>query len=523
MIDLPAVDRDRLLGGLAALVEAHAIYRVKGFAHVPGKPMRLLVQGVGARFDSYYDASGSRPKPRRTRLVFIGRRTRQRPRCAPACRAPSPDVMHLLTTRPGGFVEDEGAVVRLGQYAGRASWCSARRRHHARAARRGPGARALAAVAAARERDVPETAGVARPLHRRGAAARWSWWWTTSAPSRRGPTASSGSGNWRAPAASARCSRATSRRTRTCCARARPPIDWCRTLWHYFCARSGPAGAPCCCRSLAFHGLGQGPAPEPPRPVAPGSRARAGPHGPLDLGDITAGWTSRRAGRRDNVFYRSHLQSGNTAAFDALAGALRERGLNPLPVAARFAEGPGVHRRAAPAVRRPRGVARDERPPPSRRSPTPAASPLAGDAPVLQVIVSGATRDDWLADPQGLRPRDIAMQVALPEVDGRIVTRAISFKGLAWRCELTQTDIAGYQPDAERVGVRGRPRAALVPAARRGRSAEAPRARAGELPRQEAASAAAWASTPPASVVNILGRLAAGGYAVRRPAAGRRR
>ena len=44
---------------------------------------------------------------------------------------------------------------------------------------------------------------------------------------------------------------------------------------------------------------------------------------------------------------------------------------------------------------------------------------LAGDAPVLQVIVSGGNREDWLADSQGLRPRDIAMQVALPEMDGR--------------------------------------------------------------------------------------------------------
>jgi len=72
VIDLPAVDRDRLLGALAALVEAHAIYRVKGFAHVPGKPMRLLVQGVGARFDSHYDRKWFATETPATRLVFIG-------------------------------------------------------------------------------------------------------------------------------------------------------------------------------------------------------------------------------------------------------------------------------------------------------------------------------------------------------------------------------------------------------------------------------------------------------------------
>jgi cobaltochelatase CobN len=76
---------------------------------------------------------------------------------------------------------------------------------------------------------------------------------------------------------------------------------------------------------------------------------------------------------------------------------------------------------------------------------------LAGDAPVLQVILSGGNRDAWLADNQGLHARDIAMHIALPEVDGRIVTRAVSFKGLAYRCPHTQVDVVRYQPDAERI------------------------------------------------------------------------
>jgi len=37
------------------LVEVNTIYRVKGFAALPGAPMRLVVQGVGRRFDSYFD------------------------------------------------------------------------------------------------------------------------------------------------------------------------------------------------------------------------------------------------------------------------------------------------------------------------------------------------------------------------------------------------------------------------------------------------------------------------------------
>ena len=40
---------------LTQLVVQHGILRVKGFAAIPGKPMRLLIQGVGTRFDKHFD------------------------------------------------------------------------------------------------------------------------------------------------------------------------------------------------------------------------------------------------------------------------------------------------------------------------------------------------------------------------------------------------------------------------------------------------------------------------------------
>mgnify|MGYP000146144022 CR=1 FL=1 len=45
----------------------------------------------------------------------------------------------------------------------------------------------------------------------------------------------------------------------------------------------------------------------------------------------------------------------------------------------------------------------------------------------------------------------VAMHVAMPEVDGRIITRAISFKGLSHRSALTQSDVVQYQAHAERL------------------------------------------------------------------------
>ncbi|WP_326534560.1 cobalamin biosynthesis protein CobW [Pseudorhodoferax sp.] len=72
VLELPAVDRERLLAALARLVEQQAILRVKGFAEIPGKPMRWLLQGVGRRFDHHFDRAWREGERRGTRLVFIG-------------------------------------------------------------------------------------------------------------------------------------------------------------------------------------------------------------------------------------------------------------------------------------------------------------------------------------------------------------------------------------------------------------------------------------------------------------------
>jgi cobaltochelatase CobN len=231
-----------------------------------------------------------------------------------------------------------------------------------------------------------------------------------------------------------------------------------RQLWQYM--RAGGAGnAMQFLRAVAFHGLGHGEAPLPPRSLP--QVALHVPRG-IDAAHTVAGIDDLRAGWHADapvvalVFYRSHLLSGNTAAFDALAAALHAEGLNPLPVALDSLKDPlclsafrglcsehdvqlVLNTTAFAALGQ---GAQDD---------AGEALALAGDAPVLQVIVSGGNREDWLADSQGLRPRDIAMQIALPEMDGRIITRAVSFKGLSHRCELTQTEVVNYQPEPDRI------------------------------------------------------------------------
>ncbi|MEM6986889.1 MAG: GTP-binding protein, partial [Pseudomonadota bacterium] len=58
--------------GLDTLVAGETVFRVKGHAAVPGKPMRLLVQGVGERFDAHFDRRWRPDESCRTRLVCIG-------------------------------------------------------------------------------------------------------------------------------------------------------------------------------------------------------------------------------------------------------------------------------------------------------------------------------------------------------------------------------------------------------------------------------------------------------------------
>src|SRR3546814_6211219 len=73
------------------------------------------------------------------------------------------------------------------------------------------------------------------------------------------------------------------------------------------------------------------------------------------------------------------------------------------------------------------------------------------DGPVLQVVFSGGTAKAWEEGTAGLPARDIAMNVALPEVDGRLLTRAVSFKGAARWDAATQTSVVAYEPVADRI------------------------------------------------------------------------
>ena len=68
----PVSDPAALQERMAGVTQAHDVLRMKGFVDVQGKPMRLLVQGVGARFRQNFDRPWGRDEKRASRLVVIG-------------------------------------------------------------------------------------------------------------------------------------------------------------------------------------------------------------------------------------------------------------------------------------------------------------------------------------------------------------------------------------------------------------------------------------------------------------------
>jgi cobaltochelatase CobN len=134
------------------------------------------------------------------------------------------------------------------------------------------------------------------------------------------------------------------------------------------------------------------------------------------------------------VFYRSYVLAKDTAAIAALSNALATRGLG---VTAIFV----TSLKDADAI----AFMRDEliRINPdviinttgfSARLDSEAGILDSAGAPVLQAIFAGATQAQWRENPRGLAAADLAMNVVLPEIDGRLITRAIACKEEASHC-----------------------------------------------------------------------------------------
>ncbi|MCJ7993029.1 cobalamin biosynthesis protein CobW [Rhizobium cremeum] len=68
----PIADPAGFVERLKDVIATHDVLRLKGFIDVPGKPMRLVIQAVGSRVDTYFDRPWAAGETRETRLVVIG-------------------------------------------------------------------------------------------------------------------------------------------------------------------------------------------------------------------------------------------------------------------------------------------------------------------------------------------------------------------------------------------------------------------------------------------------------------------
>ena len=129
------------------------------------------------------------------------------------------------------------------------------------------------------------------------------------------------------------------------------------------------------------------------------------------------------------IFYRAMLLAADTAAIDALARALTERGLAPAPLVV-----PSLKDRAAAefvraAVARLKPAAIVTATGFSAAAAAGASTPFDHTtAPVLQAVIATTRRSAWSQSPRGLGPADLAMHVVLPEIDGRVLQGVIAFK-----------------------------------------------------------------------------------------------
>ncbi len=177
-------------------------------------------------------------------------------------------------------------------------------------------------------------------------------------------------------------------------------------------------------------------------------------------------WLALRAPDKASVgivFYRAHWMSGNTRFIDALIEQLEKLGLNVLPVftsSLRAGHSENTLPKALGYFSGEQGAHIDvliNTTAFAMGEITPGGATPAGwsvsvlerlNVPVLQAITSGMMQRQWEQSARGLNPLDAAMNVVLPEFDGRIITVPLSFKAKA---SGLSNELVEYQPLPDRV------------------------------------------------------------------------
>jgi cobaltochelatase CobN len=295
--------------------------------------------------------------------------------------------------------------------------------------------------------------------------------------------------------------------------------DW-HALWSYF-VEGGPENNTNLLR-CAQAIIDDAERPSPAKPLL-----RAGVYWPgsgiADLAHIQHHWVYG-APVAAIVFYRALVQGAGLNPINRMVRALLQEGINPLPVfvaslkddvsaatlAALFDDAPPA------VVLNATGFAVSS-PQSAEHVPTPLDKP---GVPVFQMVFSGGTEEAWIEGLNGLNARDIAMNVALPEVDGRVLTRAVSFKSEAYFDEATECRIATYRAQGDRIAFVAKLAANWARLGRKQNSEKRVAILLANYPNKDGRLANGVGLDTPQSCTDLLGALAKAGYEIEHPPAG---
>ncbi|WP_298964091.1 cobaltochelatase subunit CobN [uncultured Roseibium sp.] len=229
------------------------------------------------------------------------------------------------------------------------------------------------------------------------------------------------------------------------------PVEDVYRFWRY-CVEGGSENYANALRYCAFL-IGRAEEPAQPVPLPRAGLYLPG-HATPDLGTLKSTWHDQARPLAAITFYRALVQGAQTAPVDALVDALDKAGLNAMPVfvsslkeaesvavlGSLFSEGrPDVVLNGTAFAVSKAGAAHQS---------TPLDQP---GKPVLQVVFSSSSKEGWDESDQGLSIRDLAMHVVLPEIDGRILSRAVSFKEEGIFDEATQSTPVKFTPVPDRM------------------------------------------------------------------------
>ncbi len=236
------------------------------------------------------------------------------------------------------------------------------------------------------------------------------------------------------------------------------PETWTRL--HGLFTAGGPENADATLQMFRELGTAPPPPPAPPR-KGEGSESAAGDIGPflrfgywMPSGGVSVELPMSERPAVPILFYRAALEGAGTTVLEALVAELDRRDLAPVPLMiSTLKEGACVRFvKAAFAAHKPQAILNLTGFALGIDGLEDKLNPFAGcDAPVIQLVQGGRPEAQWAADLQGLSAKDLAMQVVLPELDGRIGGIIVGHKAEAVWHAATECPLSAYAPDASGV------------------------------------------------------------------------